>query len=126
MNRRPSAPPPVAAPGAPAAQEGAAPAAGQEWQNTKYTQAVLKYADVRMQFDAGCQATPNAATYKNGTTVMLDNRSEETRSIVIGGRTYTVPGLSYAIVKLTSAKLPATYMVDCDFQQNIATILLQR
>ena len=85
-----------------------------------------KYADRTIQFDEACEATPVAPTYKNGTTVLLDNRFEAARAISIGGHQYTVPGYGYVLVNLFSSTLPQKYNVDCDFRQNVSTILLQK
>ncbi len=93
-----------------------------------YTQAVVKYEEAgkRIQFDDRCAATPDSVTYKNGTVVMLDNRSESARTISFDSRQYTVPGLGYTMVTVSSAKLPYTYLVDCDDQQNVLKVLVQK
>jgi len=72
-----------------------------------------------------CQLSPNNVTYKNGTSIMVDNRSPRTHSVKIGG-TYTIEGYGFRIIKLSSSSLPATLFVDCDTQQNVAKILLQK
>jgi uncharacterized protein YxeA len=93
-----------------------------------YQKALVLYKDKRIQFDKDksvCAATPNHATYKSGTTIMLDNRANEARTIKIGA-TYTVKAYGFKLVKLSSTKLPVTWLVDCDEHQNVATILLQK
>jgi hypothetical protein len=72
-----------------------------------------------------CQANPNNVTYKNGTSIMIDNRSAQTHTIKIGSA-YTIEGYGFRIIKLSSATLPVTFFMDCDVQQNIAKILLQK
>ena len=90
-----------------------------------YADALKKYADKRLQVSPECQITPNNVTYKNGTTFMVDNRSNKTKTIKIGSL-YTIPAYSYKIITLSSAQLPATYYVDCDKSQNSGTITLQK
>jgi hypothetical protein len=92
-----------------------------------YADALVKYQNDRIQLAAGmtCAATPIDMTFTNGTTIMLDNRSPDPRTVKIG-TDYTVKGYGFKIIKLSSATLPATWLVDCDGQQNVATILLQK
>lgn len=105
-----------------------APAASKPATRTQilaYTDALKRYADKRLQINENCQITPNNVTYKNGTTFMLDNRSATSKTVKIGS-TYTIPAYSFRIVTLSSAKLPATYYIDCNNQQNSGTVTLQR
>ncbi|MFZ2152232.1 MAG: hypothetical protein WAV09_03950 [Minisyncoccia bacterium] len=90
-----------------------------------YAEALKKYADKRIQITSTCQVVPNNATYKNGTTIMIDNRSDKTKSVKIGA-VYTVGAYNFKIVTLSSPTLPATFYVDCDKQQNSGTIILQK
>ena len=92
---------------------------------TSYEQALEIYKDYRIQFGENCRATPSNVSYKNGTNIMLDNRSAYNRAIRVGS-VYTVNSYDFKIVKLSSASLPATWFVDCDNFQNVATILLQK
>lgn len=90
-----------------------------------YAEALKKYADKRIQITSTCQVVPNNVTYKNGTTIMIDNRSDKTKSVKIGS-IYTVGAYDFRIITLSSAQLPATFYVDCDKQQNSGTIILQK
>ena len=90
-----------------------------------YQQALTKYKDKRIQLDTKCQATPNNVTYKNNTSIMIDNRSPVARTLKIGG-VVSVKAWGFKIVNLSSTKLPATWLVDCDKSQNVATILIQK
>jgi hypothetical protein len=90
-----------------------------------YGGALTIYKDYRIQFDAGCKATPSNVTYKNGTDIMLDNRAPVSRRISIGS-VYGLEAYGFKIIKLTSSTLPKTFLVDCDTSQNVATILVQR
>lgn len=91
-----------------------------------YTNAVAQYGSNRIQFGANCQATPASATYKNSTSVMLDNRSSVSRSININGVVYKIDAYDYTVATLSSNTLPKTVLVDCATQQNVATILIQK
>ncbi len=91
-----------------------------------YTQLVNQYKDRRIQFDAGCQAIPSNITYKNGTTVMFDNRSGDARQIKIGSLTYSFAGYGWKILTLRSSTLPKTLMLNCGAGVNVGQILLQK
>lgn len=90
-----------------------------------YGDAVVKYADRRIQLDKACQAHPNNVTYKNGTSIMIDNRSPQSVKVRLGG-TFTVSPYSFKIVKLGGTTFPTTYLLDCGISQNVATILVQK
>lgn len=94
-------------------------------QQLTYQQAIKTYEGKRIQFDATCQATPFNMTYKDGTYLMLDNRSPETRTIKIG-TPYTIKGYSFKIVKLANVSKATSLGVDCDARQNVATVLVQQ
>lgn len=94
-----------------------------------YQSALELYKDnKRIQLSGAdfCQASPNNVMYKNGTSIMIDNRSAQTRTVKIGGTSYSLEGYGFKIVKLSSATLPATLLMDCNQQQNVAKILLQK
>lgn len=94
-----------------------------------YQKALETYKDnLRLQLSGAdfCQVSPNNVMYKNGTSIMIDNRSANTRNIKIGSTSYSIEGYGFKIVKLSSTTLPATLLMDCGTQQNIAKILLQR
>jgi hypothetical protein len=55
---------------------------------------------------------------------MIDNRSEVARTVKVGS-SFGIKAWGFEIVKLSSATLPATWYVDCDKSQNVATILIQ-
>jgi len=90
-----------------------------------YANALIKYKDARIQLDNNCQATPHNLTFKNGTNIMIDNRASVARIVKVGS-IFTIKGYGFKIVKLSSATLPATWLVDCGKSQNVATILIQK
>ena len=92
-----------------------------------YANALVKYANRRIQFNASCQVPilSTSVTYKDNTGIMLDNRSAVAHTIKIGTN-YTVKAYGFRIVVLPDTYLKAkTILVDCDKQQNVATILVQ-
>ena len=94
--------------------------------NISYNDALKKYGTNRIQIQQSCQAVPNNVVYKNGTTIMLDNRASITHVIKIDSKTYTIKAYDYTTVKLSSSTLPHTVLMDCDKSQNVATILIQK
>ena len=90
-----------------------------------YANALLKYKDARIQLDKICQATPNNVTFKNNTSIMIDNRAPVARTVKVGS-TFSIKAWGFKIVKLQSATLPVTWLMDCDKSQNVATILIQK
>ncbi|MES2023817.1 MAG: hypothetical protein V4439_03980 [Patescibacteria group bacterium] len=90
-----------------------------------YANALVKYADRRIQLDKTCQAHPFNVTYKDNTGIMMDNRSPNTRTIKVG-TTFTIKPWSFKIVVLPDVYLKSkTLLVDCDKYQNVATVLVQ-
>lgn len=93
--------------------------------SVSYQEALVKYADRRLQFNDMCQATPNTVTYKDNSGIMLDNRSNKTRTIKVG-TTYTIKPYGFRIITLPDIYLKSsTLLVDCDKSQNVATVLVQ-
>jgi len=91
-----------------------------------YANALVKYADRRIQINTACQVPlPNSVTYKDNTGIMIDNRSPETHTVKVG-TTFTMKPYSFRIVILPDIYLKSkTLLVDCDKSQNVATILVQ-
>jgi hypothetical protein len=90
-----------------------------------YQNALVQYKDARLQLDSTCQASPDRSTFKNGTNIMIDNRSDKPRTVKVGS-TFPIKAYGFKIVRLSSSTLPATWYVDCDTSQNVATILIQK
>ena len=90
-----------------------------------YANALVKYADRRIQLDKDCHAYPGNVTYKDNTGIMIDNRSPQTRTVKVG-ITFTIKPWGFKIVVLPDIYLKSkTLLVDCDQSQNVATILVQ-
>ena len=90
-----------------------------------YSDLVKEYEGRRIQFDKNCQMTPSYVTYKNGTSIMLDNRSTDTKDITIGSNKYSLIGYGYRIVTLSSAKIPSEVSFNCGSAVNVGKALLQ-
>jgi hypothetical protein len=90
-----------------------------------YANALIKYADRRIQLDKTCQAHPTSVTYKDNTGIMIDNRSPQSRTVKVG-TTFTIKPWGFKIVVLPDVYLTSkTLFVNCDQLKNIATILVQ-
>ena len=90
-----------------------------------YADALIKYADRRIQLDSSCQAHPTNVTYKDNTGIMIDNRSPQTQTVKVG-TTFTIKPYGFKIVVLPDIYLTSkTLLVDCNQRQNVATILVQ-
>jgi hypothetical protein len=90
-----------------------------------YSDTVKEYEGRRIQFDERCQVVPQSPTYKNGTSIMLDNRSASARSVMVGGTKYDLTAYGYKIVTLSSLSLPKELAVSCGSSGNVGKILLQ-
>ena len=90
-----------------------------------YQNALIKYKDARIQLDQSCRASPSNVTFKNNTSIMIDNRASLARTVKVGF-TFSIKPYGFKIVNLSSATLPATWYIDCNGSQNVATILIQK
>ncbi len=90
-----------------------------------YTELVKEYEGRRIQFDDRCQVTPQSSTYKNGTSVMLDNRSASPRTVMVGGVKYDFVAYGYRVVTLSNSSLPKELAVSCGSSGDVGRILLQ-
>ncbi len=91
-----------------------------------YSQLISQYAGRRIQFDQYCQADPRSTTFKNNTSIMLDNRSGDARIVTVGGVQHSLSGYGYKIITLSSSVLPKTLTINCGAAVNVGTILLQK
>lgn len=93
-----------------------------------YTQAINAYKDRRIQFDATCGVIPLQLNAKNKTTIMLDNRASQPRTVYLDRTAYNLGALGFRLVTLTypTASLPRTVILDCGTGRNSAKILVQQ
>ncbi len=99
--------------------------AGAPAASISYENALVKYKDARLQLDEICQASPDKMTFKNNAFLMVDNRAPVARTVHVGS-VFPIKAYGFKIVKLSSTTLPATWKVDCDASQNVATITIQK
>ncbi len=90
-----------------------------------YSQLVAQYGNNRIQFDANCQAQPGNVVFKNGTKILLDNRSNQPRSISVNNINYNLGAYGYQVILLSSSTLPQTIKLGCNGLVNVGTIQLQ-
>jgi len=95
-----------------------------------YDQALATYAGNRIQFNEKCQAIPGQMALKNGTKIMLDNRSKYDQTVSLEGMKVALPGYSWQVVTIaTKSQLPYSFKIDCQSQggvtKNSAVINLQ-
>lgn len=102
------------------------PRTGTAQQTKVYSELVKEYNGRRIQFDVNCQAVPTETTFKNGTSVMFDNRSGDARTFKVGATSFTLAGYGYRIMTLTSGTLPVTFSLSCGSAINVGKILLQK
>lgn len=103
------------------------PASGGTNLSLSYNEALKAYGTSRIQFDEFCTAAPNRMTFKSGAKVMLDNRSNDARKIVLDGKVYNIKAFDYALVTLpTVTTTNKTLQINCADLVNVATILLQK
>ncbi len=90
-----------------------------------YAQAVNLFAGRRVQITTNCQLLPAYMVLKNGTNIMIDNRTGEATNIWIDGKEYRLGAFNYKIVYLLKQPLPYTVRIDCGSGKNNGQIILQ-
>lgn len=90
-----------------------------------YEQALIQYANRRIQIQQGCQLSPANTVFKNGTYVMFDNRTSESQMIALDGVHYSISRYGFRIIRLFDARLPHTIQIDCGTGKNNGKIVLQ-
>ena len=94
-----------------------------------YTELVVEYAERRIQFSdssyGSCLATPSIPVFKNGTSILLDNRTSSAKVIAIGGNKYSLAAYGYQVVTLSGSNLPKELLISCGSSTNVGKILLQ-
>ena len=88
-----------------------------------YAEALVKYSNYRFQFNSSCQSIPTSQSVKVGIDVMLDNRSSKPVTITIGSNSYNLAAYGFKIATLSQT---GTFMVDCNTQQNVLTLSVQK
>ncbi|TSC76014.1 MAG: hypothetical protein G01um101431_1032 [Parcubacteria group bacterium Gr01-1014_31] len=92
---------------------------------TTYDEALEQYGDWRIQLNDDCQARPPRMTVKSGTSVMLDNRSDDPQTVIANGTSYQIAPYYYRIITVRSGASPHTVYLDCGQGKNVALITAQ-
>lgn len=92
--------------------------------NMTYEQALAKYKDHILQFNASCQTgVISSAAIKVGSKLMLDNRSATPAKIVLDGVTYNIGAYGWDIATMNKV---GTFTPSCNAQQNVHTIVVEK
>lgn len=88
-----------------------------------YADLVLAYQKQTLQFGKLCQMPLSTHSYKVGTEVLLDNRTDMPVTITIGALVHTLPSYGYKVVTLSTE---GKFLVSCGDNQNVATVTVQQ
>ncbi len=88
-----------------------------------YTELLNAYKGSTLQFNSLCQVHMSNQVYKTGAQILLDNRSASSAAIKIGSIVHSLGAYGYRVVTLSSS---GQFMVDCNEQQNVATLTVQK
>ena len=88
-----------------------------------YAELLAMYAQKTVQFGASCQVRPNNQSFKEGTSVLLDNRNNMPLSIKLGSTSYSLGAYGYKVITLSTV---GKFMVSCNDTPNVATITVQK
>ncbi len=87
-----------------------------------YDEALKTYEGKRIQFDAYCQASPNAIVVTSGSSVMFDNRSGDARWFSLDGVGYYVAGYGFRVIPMAPKSVPHTYVIGCGSATSVGKI----
>ena len=96
------------------------------WPELSYSEEFAKYRDGRLvQFDMNCGVLRSRMVIANGSSMMLDNRSNKEQLITIGEQKFTLTPYDFEIFTIKTPEIPTTYLIDCNERQNVATIIVE-
>lgn len=88
-----------------------------------YSQLVQQYGTNRIQIDQNCQIQPESVVFKTGTSILLDNRTNQSKQITMDGKTYNLGSYGYQVVTLSGT--PHNIGITCNNLPNAGTIQLE-
>ena len=88
-----------------------------------YANLMLKYKGRMVQFNKECAVVTNKVGFKQGTDILLDNRDNTAVKIVIGSRTFNLPGYGYKVIDLPTI---GSFQLDCNKRLNVVTVTVQK
>jgi hypothetical protein len=89
----------------------------------KYATLMLTYKGRMIQFNKECAVITNKQGFKQGTDILLDNRDNTPVKIVIGSRTFNLPGYGYKVIDLPTI---GSFQLDCNQRLNVVTVTVQK
>jgi hypothetical protein len=96
------------------------------WPELSYSEEFARYRDGRLvQFDMNCGVLRSRMAIANGSSMMLDNRSNKEQLITIGDQKFTLTPFDFEIFTIKASEIPTTYLIDCNERQNVATLLVE-
>lgn len=91
-----------------------------------YQIALDNYRDHRLQFDNCTAGIPATATFKGGTTIMVEGKSYDPQIIYLGKQEIELAGFDFALVTLPKVREKQTIYVGCAVNDmryyNVATV----
>lgn len=94
-----------------------------------YQQALVRYQDLRLQIN-DCVMLPSSVTYKNSTSVLIDNRGTQAVQVYFDKQVVKLSAYQFKIITLKSSLMPHQITVRCQTggvdHFNIGQILLQK
>jgi hypothetical protein len=88
-----------------------------------YANLMIKYKGRMIQFNKECAVITNKQGFKQGTDILLDNRDNTPVKIVIGSRTFNLPGYGYKVIDLPTI---GSFQLDCNKRLNVVTVTVQK
>lgn len=103
---------------------GSKPVPVQVVDNRSYTEVSAAYKGRTIQFDGECRVPVfPQSVFKVGTDVLFDNRGSKAANVTFAGASFNLPGYGFKVVSLDREGL---FTVDCNAQQNVATLNVQK
>lgn len=87
-----------------------------------YAEAVALYGETRLQFVENCGILSTKVVHPQGTTVLVENRSDTQLMIGVAGQRYTLPGRSFLPLDFLSI---GAFPVECNGFPNVITLYIQ-
>lgn len=92
--------------------------------NRTYTEVSAAYKGKTVQFNSECRVPLFPQTvFKVGTDVLFDNRGPKSAQVKFAGATFDLPGYGFKVVSLDRT---GTFTIDCNAQQNVSTLTVQK
>lgn len=87
-----------------------------------YGAALRAFVGATIQFDASCRARPTTMSVQVRDQILLDNQSQEERTIGVGNRIFVISPFDFVII---SMREKGTFQVSCDDFEDVAVVGVQ-